>query len=286
MGDSALSAGGLPPLAPPSTMLNMGVVVDMSTIQHRLHFLEAKELAERAKELAESEKANVQAKYVKILEKKEAEHRNKIKEMEDEIGLLKNRLAEKDKEYAAMQAQMGDIARVIAGYQRKHTRHLCGSVAYVYVNSAGITLHRLFPRILTTTNFCVPPPLLKVEFVFQGRDRKDIRHLKRDISTIEDIEEESRSKEEETRWEEFKGKYYSSEYKDVLKKLAGDRVGIAHPTTEEEDDDPPGPRRMQEIIREVYKQQNNKNLRETACKLVDSLDSLRRALAKALCEPQ
>lgn len=120
-----------------------------------------------------------------------------------------------------------------------------------------------------------------VEYVFQKRSRREMKRLRLEISRLEEIEEdEVLSDSEQKRWSDFKAKFYSEKYDKVLKQLTDDRLDIAHPSKEESSDKPPSPARMQEIIRDVYKQQTNSKLRKRACQLVKSLDQLRRAMGK------
>ncbi|ELR11915.1 uncharacterized protein ACA1_275040 [Acanthamoeba castellanii str. Neff] len=242
---SSITSAPVQPTLPGQTI--WGMTIDVSGLQNRIFQLE------RELQFEKREKESMRAKYVLDLEEREKKHRKKIKEMEGEVEMLKKQLADSNRAISELRSEMH---KEIAINKRQRARLLCGSVAYVYIESA-------------------------VEFVFRNRSRPQIRRLKRELSTIEDIQEELKEDVETAQWTEFATKFYADDYDNVLQKLAKDRVNIAHPTTEDDDSDGVPPERMQEIIHEVYNQKANRSLRVTAVRLVDSLDSLRRALGKS-----
>lgn len=118
---------------------------DVSALQNKINMLERElEIEKRARELAERERENMRYKYVDDLEQREKEHRKKIKEMEEEVHTLKKELADSTeahrKEMAELRADINGMKGEIAQHKRQHARLLCGSVAYVYINSAGMVL--------------------------------------------------------------------------------------------------------------------------------------------------
>lgn len=255
---------------------------------------------ERQIEWERKEKEELRAKYVSNLEEMERKHQKKIKEMKKEMQQLRLQLKESNKRVRVLEGGLGEMKKLhqdemndlrkemnkmVARERRKQHRLLCGSVGYNYIRAAS-TLRLLFPPRSTRHLFLTPTPSTTrthvrdtVEYVFHNRH--DLDQLMERLHSIEGIRAEM-GEADEARWREFERTYYSPMYDDVLRRLTRDRVDIAHPTTEDDDEDSEvvAPKRMQEIIADVYKQKDNRSLRDSAVKLVHSLDILRRALGR------
>jgi len=107
------------------------MTIDVSGLQNRIFQLE------RELQFEKREKESMRAKYVLDLEEREKKHRKKIKEMEGEVEMLKKQLADSNRAISELRSEMH---KEIAINKRQRARLLCGSVAYVYIESAGTFL--------------------------------------------------------------------------------------------------------------------------------------------------
>lgn len=247
------------------------VNLDISRLQDRINSLEASLSIERGlKAQIERERDEIRSIYVRDLKDKEKIHREKVAKLEEQIRGLKDTIM-------GLETTITELRENKQGMEDRITR---------LENNARIQRHKLLVGTLSYTYVeCA------IEFVFSKSmvGAKKLRSLKNRIHSIEELEEEIEAlgdddpfrQEVKERFATFQSTYYDEEYDECLRKMAGDRVGIAHPLTEcDEDDDPPPPKRMEEIILKVYASKRYKKHRETACAIVNSLDKLRRDLSK------
>lgn len=126
---SSITSAPVQPTLPGQTI--WGMTIDVSGLQNRIFQLE------RELQFEKREKESMRAKYVLDLEEREKKHRKKIKEMEGEVEMLKKQLADSNRAISELRSEMH---KEIAINKRQRARLLCGSVAYVYIESAGTFL--------------------------------------------------------------------------------------------------------------------------------------------------
>jgi hypothetical protein len=85
---------------------------------------------------------------------------------------------------------------------------------------------------------------------------------------------------EKAKWEEFKAKYYSQEFDEVLERFTAERIPVAHPTQFPDQDSPPEPRELSLLVQQMYNRNKETQFRANADKLISNLDAVTRLLQK------
>lgn len=109
------------------------------------------------------------------------------------------------------------------------------------------------------------------------------------LHTRADIEGYHKTEEQAAKWTSFCELYWTEEIDGVVRRLKGDRLPLACPTTLEEDDeeddgDLPTPQELQDIAKTLYNSKKSKPIYDLICTLVDNLDTVKRDLGRPLLE--